>query len=113
VNRGELLAQLDELQGLLNAAFTDADRVVADRDTVVDDARQEQIHVALFGAARSGSGRGCEQGVPWSYAPAVDDDDMRVNRIVESIRFLPELGQLGEGQLAGQRQREKQTTNGP
>ena len=45
VNRGELLAQLDELQGLLNAAFTDADRVVADRDTVVDDARQEAARI--------------------------------------------------------------------
>ena len=41
VNRAELLALLDELGGALDAAFSDASRVVADRDSVVDDGRKE------------------------------------------------------------------------
>ena len=41
VNRAELLALLDELGGGLDAAFSDASRVVADRDSVVDDGRKE------------------------------------------------------------------------
>lgn len=41
VNRTELLALIDELGGGLAAAFTDADRVVADRTSVVDDGRRE------------------------------------------------------------------------
>jgi hypothetical protein len=41
VNRSELLALIDELAGALGAAFTDADRVVADRASVVDDGRRE------------------------------------------------------------------------
>ena len=41
VNRAEMLALLDELGGALDAAFSDASRVVADRDSVVDDGRKE------------------------------------------------------------------------
>ena len=41
VNRAELLALIDELGGGLAAAFSDADRVVADRQSVLDDGRRE------------------------------------------------------------------------
>ena len=41
VNRAELLALIDELGGGLAAAITAADRVVADRASVVDDGRRE------------------------------------------------------------------------
>ena len=45
VNRAELLALLDELGGALDAAFSDATRVVADRDSVVDDGRKEALRI--------------------------------------------------------------------
>lgn len=41
VNRAELLAHLDALGAELAAAFSDADRVVADRESVVDEGREE------------------------------------------------------------------------
>lgn len=41
VNRAELLALIDELGGGLAAAFSDADRVIADRESVVDGGRRE------------------------------------------------------------------------
>jgi len=41
VNRAELLALIDELGGGLAAAFSDSDRVIADRESVVDDGRRE------------------------------------------------------------------------
>ena len=41
VNRTELLALIDELDGGLSAAFSDADRIVADRQSVVEDGRRE------------------------------------------------------------------------
>lgn len=51
VNRAELLALIDELGGGLAAAFSDADRVVADRESVVDDGRREALQ--LLEEARS------------------------------------------------------------
>jgi vacuolar-type H+-ATPase subunit H len=41
VNRAELLALVDELQAAIATAFSDAERVIADRDAVVDDGRKE------------------------------------------------------------------------
>ena len=41
VNRAELLALIDELGGGLKVAFSDADAVMADRQSVVDSGRQE------------------------------------------------------------------------
>ncbi len=41
VNRAELLALIDELDGGLRLAFSDADQVVADRASVVGDGRKE------------------------------------------------------------------------
>jgi cell division septum initiation protein DivIVA len=41
VNRGELLGKLDELAAALDAAFSDAQRVMGDRDAVVEEGRQE------------------------------------------------------------------------
>jgi cell division septum initiation protein DivIVA len=41
VNRGELLALLDELREGIDTALTDAQKVLADRDGVVDDGRRE------------------------------------------------------------------------
>jgi len=40
VNRAELLGLLDELQKALDDAFTESSRVVADRETVVDEGRK-------------------------------------------------------------------------
>ncbi len=39
VNKTELLGLLEELEAAVDSAFSDANRVVADRDSVVDDAR--------------------------------------------------------------------------
>jgi hypothetical protein len=41
INRSEVLGLVDDLQAALDAAFTDAQRVLADRDSVVDDGRKE------------------------------------------------------------------------
>jgi cell division septum initiation protein DivIVA len=41
VNRSELLDMIDEVTGALEAAFTESQRVVADRDSVVDEGRKE------------------------------------------------------------------------
>jgi F0F1-type ATP synthase membrane subunit b/b' len=41
VNRGELLAMLDELREGLDTALSDAQKVLADRDGIVDDGRRE------------------------------------------------------------------------
>ena len=40
VNRGELLGLVKDLDASLESAFSDANRVVADRDSVVDDGRK-------------------------------------------------------------------------
>jgi cell division septum initiation protein DivIVA len=41
VNRGELLNMLDELNAELQSAFSEAQKVIADRDSVVEDGRKE------------------------------------------------------------------------
>ena len=41
VNRGEVLGLIDELSGALEAAFTESQRVVTEREAVVDEGRQE------------------------------------------------------------------------
>jgi cell division septum initiation protein DivIVA len=41
VNRGELLGMLDELGTELESAFSEAQKVIADRDSVVEDGRKE------------------------------------------------------------------------
>ena len=41
VNRAELLEKIDEVSGALEAAFTESQRVIADRDEVVDEGRRE------------------------------------------------------------------------
>lgn len=41
VNRGELLGLIDEVSGAVEAAFTDSQRVLAERDAVVDQGRKE------------------------------------------------------------------------
>lgn len=41
VNRGELLAMLEELREGLDTALSDAQKVLADRDGIVDDGRRE------------------------------------------------------------------------
>ena len=41
VNRAELLNLLDELQGAIATELSDAERVVAERDAVLDEGRQE------------------------------------------------------------------------
>ena len=41
VNRAELLEKIDEVSGALEAAFTESQRVIADRDEVVDAGRRE------------------------------------------------------------------------
>ena len=41
VNRGELLAMLEELREGLDTALSDAHKVLADRDGIVDDGRRE------------------------------------------------------------------------
>jgi len=41
VNRAELLEKIDEVSGALEAAFTESQRVIADRDEVVDVGRRE------------------------------------------------------------------------
>jgi cell division septum initiation protein DivIVA len=41
VNRGELLNLLDELQAAIATELADADRVVADRDAVIEEGRRE------------------------------------------------------------------------
>ncbi|MGI8900376.1 MAG: hypothetical protein ACR2HA_05535 [Nocardioides sp.] len=41
VNRTELLALVEELSAAVDSAFSDAKRVVADRESVVDDGRKE------------------------------------------------------------------------
>jgi vacuolar-type H+-ATPase subunit H len=41
INRGDLLALLDELREGIDTALTDAQKVLADRDGVVDDGRRE------------------------------------------------------------------------
>lgn len=49
VNRAELLGLLDELQGTIASELTDAERVVADRDSVLEAGRQ-QAHQILADA---------------------------------------------------------------
>ncbi|MGZ4495240.1 MAG: hypothetical protein ACXVWU_11110 [Nocardioides sp.] len=41
VNRAELLGMLDELQGALDEAFSESQRVVAQQDSVVDEGRRQ------------------------------------------------------------------------
>lgn len=41
VNRSELLDMIDEVTGALEEAFTESQRVIADRDSVVDEGRKE------------------------------------------------------------------------
>ena len=41
VNRGELLERIDDLQAALEAAITDSQKVIADRDSVVGEGRKE------------------------------------------------------------------------
>ena len=41
VNRGELLEKIDEVSGALEAAFTESQRVIAERDEVVAEGRRE------------------------------------------------------------------------
>ena len=41
VNRAELLEKIDEVSGALEAAFTESQRVIADRDEVVAEGRRE------------------------------------------------------------------------
>ena len=41
VNRAELLSLLDELRGAIATELTDAERVVAERDAVLDEGRQQ------------------------------------------------------------------------
>ena len=41
VNRGEVLTLIDEVAGAIEAAFSDAERVVAQRESVVDEGRKE------------------------------------------------------------------------
>ena len=45
VNRAELLELLDELGDQIDTAFSDADKVMRDRDDVVADARREAEHI--------------------------------------------------------------------
>jgi len=41
VNRAELLAMIDEVSGAVETAFTDSQRVLADRESVVEEGRRE------------------------------------------------------------------------
>jgi type I site-specific restriction endonuclease len=41
VNRADLLSLVDELEAAIATAFSDAERVIADRDAVVDEGRKE------------------------------------------------------------------------
>ena len=41
VNRGELIERIDEIKATLDTEFTDRDRVMADRESVVDEGRRE------------------------------------------------------------------------
>ena len=45
VNRAEVLGLLDELTDALTAAFTDAQQVVSDRDSLVAEGRTEAAHI--------------------------------------------------------------------
>lgn len=45
VNRADVLGLLDELTDALTAAFTDAQKVVSDRDSLVDEGRKEAAHI--------------------------------------------------------------------
>lgn len=45
VNRGEMLTLLDELATALDAAFTDAQQVLSDRDGVLDQGRAEAAQI--------------------------------------------------------------------
>jgi cell division septum initiation protein DivIVA len=45
VNRGEMLALLDDLAAALDAAFTDAQHVLADRDAVIESGRNEAAQI--------------------------------------------------------------------
>jgi cell division septum initiation protein DivIVA len=45
VNRGEMLALLDDLAGALRTAFTDAERVLTEREAVVEQGRQEAAQI--------------------------------------------------------------------
>lgn len=45
VNRADLLALTDELGAALDSAFIDANRLVADRDSVVDDGHKEASEI--------------------------------------------------------------------
>jgi cell division septum initiation protein DivIVA len=45
VNRGELLAMLDDLATALRSAFTDAERVLADREAVIEEGRNEAAQI--------------------------------------------------------------------
>ena len=41
INRSELLELIDEVSGALEAAFTESQRVISERDAVVDEGRQQ------------------------------------------------------------------------
>jgi cell division septum initiation protein DivIVA len=45
VNRGEMLTMLDDLAAALDAAFTDAQRVLSERDAVLDQGRSEAAQI--------------------------------------------------------------------
>jgi vacuolar-type H+-ATPase subunit H len=45
VNRADVLALLDELTDALTAAFTDAQKLMSDRDSLVDEGRSEAAHI--------------------------------------------------------------------
>jgi cell division septum initiation protein DivIVA len=45
VNRSELLAMIDEVSGALEAAFTESQRVITERESVVDEGRTEAARI--------------------------------------------------------------------
>ncbi len=45
VNRGEMLTMLDDLAAAMDAAFTDAQRVLSDRDAVLEQGRSEAAQI--------------------------------------------------------------------
>ena len=47
VNRGELLAGLDEMSEALDAAFAESARVVAERNTMLDESREEAARILV------------------------------------------------------------------
>jgi cell division septum initiation protein DivIVA len=45
VNRGELLAMIDEVSGALETAITESQKVVAERESVVDEGRKDAAQI--------------------------------------------------------------------